>query len=110
MIKKFENFIERPKIGDYVLIHFENSQRHYFEDNDFINFINNNIGIITGIFKNDVTIQYSKVPEKYRKKYFVTSDWDDRHNIITFYVDQILAFGSSPEEVKIKANANKYGI
>jgi len=109
-LKIFEKITEKHKVDNYVLIYLEEKEsRHYIEDKGFINFINTHIGQITSVYMNEVVINYPDVPQKY-KNCFVTSKYNNNHNIITFFLDQIVASASTIEELKLKIMANKYNL
>jgi putative ribosome biogenesis GTPase RsgA len=59
-LKTYENTIkDEPQVGDYVII------KPQFSNEKYVNYINNNIGRITKISKNNIaTIFYENVPNE----------------------------------------------
>ena len=110
-LKYFENNIDLPEVGDYVIIDCPNYVLGSNYDEIF-HFLNNNIGKVVG-FGNAYTggqgikIKYFNIP-KNLNTYF------NPDHIKIFPIDYILAFGKNKEDIKkeyeIQRNIKKFNI
>ena len=100
MIKIFEDYNNKPEVGDYVLINYKVKY-----DKDFESFINNNIGLLSVVdFKNnEIEVEYENVPEKIKKIWFY-------NNNVVFNISDIVEYGKTIEELEIKLKINKYNL
>jgi len=107
-IKKFENHIDIPKIGDYVLIHTNSNIR------SVSNFVNNTIGKIidisskyTDMFNREnpgvVRVEYDDPPRDIQS-------WFSDKNKRTFTLEQIVEYGKTKEELEEKLAVKKYNL
>lgn len=103
-IKQFENLINVPEVGDYVLIHDElwfkypNSGMKRYSD-----FVNNTIGQISEVSKSFVGIKYRNIPD----------DIDDFFNSVggrSFKKEDIVAFAKTKKELEMKLTEIKYNL
>jgi len=98
---------QTPQIGDYIQIYYPNTKDFGPLHEKGINFLNNNIGIV-------VNIEYNKnLTKNLTIKYDVPPELEDffpfNHTKIT-KLEYIIAFGKTPEEVKLQIIANKYNL
>lgn len=92
-IKKFENQ-ETPKIGDYVIMSSSSNS------DAVVHFIENSIGQIIFFEKPDgVYVRYNNIPEHL-----------DIEDVRSFYMNQIIHFASTKEELQIKIDQKKYNL
>jgi len=107
-IKKYENYVDTPQIGDYVLIHTNSNAKNV------ANFVNNTIGKIIDIrFKykdifelehpGDLRVEYEEVPED-------VQSWFFDKNKRTFTLEQIISFGKTKKELEEKLAEKKYNL
>jgi len=64
-IKTYESAEDKPQIGDYIQIHYPDTQISTFNKED-VDFVNNNMGIVVDISNTIVYILYD-VPPKLKK-------------------------------------------
>jgi hypothetical protein len=102
-ILKFNEAIENPKPGDYVIISLNINNK---DDDKLKNFIDNNIGqIITDEEFSRLIKYYNKPePDELRKTKFNTVF--DKYYIWIGKASPIIAFGKTPEDT----TANKYNL
>lgn len=111
-LKQYEFFEDEPQIGDYVLCDIK-LERHNEREN-IMNFVNNNIGQIINIQDTEIRVQYTNVPKEIKNWFrqdtisFNGKEYDKYSKLI--HSDKIIAIGKTPEEVKIKIDANKYNL
>jgi hypothetical protein len=100
MIKIFEEYNNKPEVGDYVLINYKIKY-----DKDFESFINNNIGKLFEVdFKfNEIEVEYENVPENIKKIWFY-------NNTVVFNISDIVEYGKTIEELELKLAINKYNL
>jgi len=111
-IKTFEVLTEQPKVGDYVVIDVA------YPDEDFIKFLNSNIGRIYKIPHNTekdpvYIVKYDNVPNKFdnsSKEFsrdynhaFSNGCWD-------VYDNDIVAISNNKEDLAHLVAANKYNL
>ena len=111
-IKTFENHIDRPEVGDYVIC--EVTDDYTDEQFKIDDFLNNNIGILVKIRTNEYDVQFEKSMEY--------SDWNDLsrsfqdnleegyENIASFYVDEIIFWSKDKEDLLDKLREKKYNL
>lgn len=105
-IKRYKN-LNIPKIGDYIIVKVDHEWLKDFES--LCEFLESNIGKVIGYIPDyddsirAVKIKYYNIPEKL-KKYFPSTETK------TSQLKYIVAYGKTPEEVRIKVAANKYNI
>lgn len=106
-LKKFENDIEYPKVGDYVLI---KSQITNITDDEkykkIKNFIDTTIGIVSNINDQSVMVFYEDVPSDI-STYFLNKNG---HYTRIFDLSRIFDFDSDIETLKFKIKAKKFNI
>jgi hypothetical protein len=100
MIKIFEEYNNKPEVGDYVLINYKIKY-----DKDFESFINNNIGKLFEVdFKfNEIEVEYENVPENIKKIWFY-------NNTVVFNISDIVEYGKTIEELELKLASKKYNL
>jgi len=119
-IKTFENIDnDEPEAGDYVLINigkYENIIKIIPNMSErtlkYINFINDNIGIIRYKTINktneekEITVEYENVPKD------IESYFDLNYNLCyrSFDYSKIIDFASTKQQLKLKLTANKYNL
>lgn len=126
-LKKFNENTSKPKIGDYVLIETDSSNKK------IVDFINNTIGKIIHIDDNkidiwgnisigDILVKYDNVPFNRGSaniNWFIElnpniEDTCVRHYGIQygrhFHPNRIVEFGKTREELEIKLQAKKYNL
>jgi len=109
-LKKFEN--NEPKIGDYVLVKLYSSNAAAIDIEQAKEYANTHVGKLIGrskMFDNDARVEYKDVPEHIRS-YFGTDETKENSYYRTVGINQIVYFGSTPEEVELKMSANKYNL
>ena len=112
-IKTFEN-IKEPEIGDYVLMTIENKKGFYPA---YTSFIENNIGEILSRVGNRIEVRYyvstyeefSKMQTHFR---YISHDFEENEYYFSniFYVNSVLEFGKTKEEVELKVSTKKYNL
>lgn len=118
-IKKFENVNKSFKIGDYVLMNIK------VYNKDFENFINDTIGKIVNIdpiqdvfgkiTDYEIVVSFTNVPDELKDIFIIYSEAVIINNYKgdyrrRFNMEDIVASGKTPEEVKLKQNAIKYNL
>ena len=98
--KLFENNEDRPIVGYYILCDIS----PYTTDEEFIIFMNNNIGKIQKTNDDSYLIKYYNIPKKLNDWYFGIGDV--RH----FIEEDILLYASTKKELEIKISANKFNL
>ena len=95
-LKLFETFEEEPQVGDFVLMKSESPNPKIVE------YINKTIGKII-IIRGDggITVMYDL------KNDFLRDQIDD---VRSFYRWQLVAFGKTKKELRLKISANKYNL
>ena len=110
-IKEFENISNDDiKVGDYVLVDIHGHSG--IGPENFINFINNNIGKVIEIFSpyklyNNITIEYNNVPEIIRKIWFIEENGKIIKNI---RYNKIIANSKNIEDIERILITNKFNI
>lgn len=125
-LKYFENINNKqPKIGQYVLLHEDlwKGKSEYKEHDDFVNFINNNIGVIKNrLYSYGLIIylvEYENMPYDIDMWLQVHGGRDETFDLENRYQRQTYKFtnrhknyivGDTIEEIEIKKNTNKFGL
>ena len=107
-IKHYEDTINKPQIGDYVIIY-----ARYFDDR-LKDFFKTEIGQIK---KNDIDEDYPYLVEFQKEKPIIHSDEkneiiyndEDEYNM-RFEESEIKTFSSSKEELEMNIAQNKYNL
>jgi hypothetical protein len=96
-----------PKIGDYVLLNIN----WYYNDKKFDYFLNNTIGQISKIEKENNKNYIPNINNKYQILFDTTEKFKLlQHNRIKVYDKQIKYFSSNKEELEVILNSNKYNL
>jgi len=119
-LKKFEDNINEPEVGDYVSIigkKFINHLRRYYDDKDIVNlkkYLLNFPGKIHSTFNDKrIGVTYGfDVPEDVKKFLQYDKPYGGYNKIFNY--EDINAFGKTIEELKykieLKNNINKFNI
>jgi len=112
-IKTYENTIDNPKLGDYVICFEKLDIDNDDDNNDYMEFLSNNIGKIVLIdyyrgnsIKFDYLVEYNNIPKKLTV-YF--QDYDIP-NTRPMDIDEIVEFSESKEDLVMKITSNKYNL
>lgn len=104
-LKSYENFKDKPKVGDYVLMRTDSRNIEYR------NFLKNNIGQITNMSDYLVTVKYENVPTNLIKlKIFNWNKSDGGFYYHTFNINKMLVFSDTPDDLELKIDTNKYNL
>lgn len=115
-LKQFENLIEEPQVGDYVICTDVDK-----DDAELIEFISNTVGQIVQIVK-DVqynknwvdmcVVKYDNIPKEVARRNF---NWHETDTIVLydrrgFYPDEILFHSKNKEDALSFIEASKYNL
>jgi len=89
--------------GDYVLMNYTPSHKTLI---DLSNFINNTIGIVSKISDDFIYVKYDAVPITLQRFFDKTNEINCR----MMYIEDIVDFAKSKEELELKLQANKYNL
>lgn len=119
-IKTYENYNEKPKVGDYILANIKNSIpiAHYGEYQEFIN---NSIGKIIEISYDHsekeyyLTVKYENIPKNIE---FLFHSYLEAGNIsyngeritTSIFMNDIVFYSNNKEEVQKILDAKKYNL
>lgn len=107
ILKFYEDLTDDMKVGDYALMKIVDRNSFIPSDNVFYKYINTTIGKICNIRKyNGINILYENVPDDI-KGYFGNSDGLYERN---FKFSEIVEYGRTIEELKMKLETNKFNI
>ena len=106
-LKYFENKNKNIEIGDYVLLKCENVITDNKELDEYIKFLNTNIGIVSKYVNNYVDVSYQNVPTNVRK-FLVYSK--KSYIVPNTHVSMIKYYGKTKESVEIQISSEKYNI
>ena len=106
-IKTYENIDSEPKIGDYVIC-IDKGQ----DDEEFIDFLSNNIGKIVSIgiklyISYDYVVQYEYIPEEIAY-YFHT--YNKNKNSRPMNINEIIEFSENKKDLEMYIDAKKYNL
>lgn len=106
-IRKFENFNNEIEVGDYVIIGKKDYLNNAEDYEEFLNFLNNNYGIVTNIIyrSNRIVVKYNNIPDNIKKRWFSSNN-----NMRFFDIDRVIAYGKTKEELDLKLSSEKYKI
>lgn len=100
-LKFFEKNNKMPKVGDYILIDFQNK----ITGNDgSVYFIENSIGKVIHIEHDVIYAKYDNVPIEYMNKYFNSSD------TLTIHYSWISHISKYKKDLETLLNAKKYNL
>jgi hypothetical protein len=104
MITKFKTFeiINKPLIRDYVILNID------WEDEEFNNYINNNIGNIYTIFSSESMRVSYKNPPKNVRKYFNYNKSTGYYR--DFPLSYIVYFSPNKEDCEAYLSSKKYNL
>ena len=100
-INKFENNIDLPEVGDYVLM-------NSYSTNSVINFVTKNFGRLTAVEfdtnlkKYKCRVRYENIPDN------IDLFFHDGTRI--FDIELLVEYGKTIEELKLKLQANKFNL
>ena len=91
-------YTQTPQNGDYVIC------KENMNDENFDNFLENNIGIITETPMHFETyeVKFDNIPQNL-KGYFFNKER-------SFYIEQIIHFAKNKEDLELYIQANKYNL
>lgn len=120
-IKKFYESVSEIEIGDYVIC--IDSDRDPDDENDFQGFLDENVGQIidiskneNGFFQSDAAKRFSDHMEKLFLIYFETklpeymNEPDFPKNTLVFLEEEIEDYSKSKEKLELKLAAKKYNL
>lgn len=87
------NRTNRPKVGDYVLIKYDNRNNHRYSSKIYRNFIESNVGKIISKSQIFIRVRYENIPDKIK-------DWFTKTNFTSFTYDDVIAYSDNKKELK----------
>lgn len=94
-----------PKLNDYVICHMKQSPYSVETQQQFRDFVNNNIGYIIYLTTHKLITQYENIPEEIQS-YFTYNEGTATH----LYLPDIKYWSNKKEELEHIINSNKYNL